>query len=58
MDDSIRRQSANEDYDEMKKMYLHSILEIRNNITVLRVPDGWLYMISIEGNVTSSFVPE
>jgi len=47
-----------ENYDEMRKMKLHSVLEIKENITVLRVPDGWLYMIAIENHITSSFVPE
>jgi len=39
------------------QMKLHEITELNTEISILRVPWGWIYMTYFEDGVTSTFVP-
>ena len=47
------------DIEEMKNIPLNSSRKISDNLSIMRVPGGWIYINAISGLiVTSCFVPE
>lgn len=43
--------------DDLNSMKLHEVW-IVNNMQVIRVPGGWIYLIIQPSSVTSTFVPK
>jgi len=43
--------------EEIYEMGLHDTVFLSEDMSILRVPGGWIYTFGIDDNVTSVFVP-
>ena len=43
--------------NDLLEMELHDVITINEFIKILRVYNGWVYLIRTDDNITSTFVP-
>ena len=47
-----------EQIERMRAIKLHEKIGICEGVEAMRVPNGWIYIYRIRGNMSTSFMPE